>query len=158
MSRRSFALRTSVPCTPEAALDFLADLAAHRGLHPYLESATKVGRAAEGFRTTERWRVVERPRLGRLRYRIRFTAQMSRMSPTVLLGHVVAAPGCTLDTTTIATSVAGATDGTVETELHETCIVVAPWPLVGYMTRHALAAHQRTYLLLPGEIAGRAEQ
>lgn len=168
MSRRSFELVTRVPGTPEAALDFLADLDAHRGLHPYLESARLVGRAREtrtswtepetsGTRSRAHWRVVERPRLGPFRYRIRFTARMTRESPTVLVGDVAAAPGCTLTTTTTASWVEGAPEALAATELHEVCVVVAPRPVVEYMTRHARLAHERTYALLPAELARRGE-
>ena len=42
-------------------------------------------------------------------------------------------------------------------ELREVCVVSAPWPLVGYMTRHARIAHERTYALIAGELAGAAD-
>ena len=42
MATRSFALTTTVPTTPEAAVDFLADLPRHVGRHPFLVSATLV--------------------------------------------------------------------------------------------------------------------
>jgi len=32
--------------------------------------------------------------------------------------------------------------------------VSAPWPLVGYMTRHARIAHERTYALIADELVG----
>jgi hypothetical protein len=64
-------------------------------------------------------------------------------------GDVVAAPGCTLVTTTRATgSGASAT-------LHEVTVVTAPLPLVGYMARQARLAHARTFSLLPAELASR---
>lgn len=159
VSRRSFELATRVPGSPEAALDFLADLAAHRGLHAYLESAQVVGRGSSDEGPWVDWRVVERPRLGPLRYRIRFPARMVRTSPTTLVGRVVAAPGCTLETTTTAVAVAGG--GTADepgamagADLREVCVVSAPWALVGYMTRHARIAHERTYAVIAGELAG----
>jgi hypothetical protein len=37
--------------------------------------------------------------------------------------------------------------------LTETTEVTAPWPLIGYMTRQARTAHERTFALLPGELA-----
>jgi hypothetical protein len=160
VSRRSFVLATRVPGTPEAAVDFLADLAAHRGLHAYLESASVVGSGSSDEGPWVDWRVVERPRLGPLRYRIRFPARMIRSSPTTLVGRVVAAPGCTLETTTTATpagAVAGAAGGESGAELREVCVVTAPWLLVGYMTRHARIAHERTYGLIAGELAGAGE-
>lgn len=166
MSRRSFTLTTTVPGSPEAAVDFLADLAAHRGLHAYLESAQVVGHGSSDEGEWVDWRVVERPRLGPLRYRIRFPARMVRTSPTTLVGRVVAAPGCTLVTTTTATLLSGSRSGPgadlsdVEpagVELREVCEVSAPWPVVGYMTRHARIAHERTYALIADELADAAD-
>ncbi len=142
------------------AVDFLADLAAHRGLHAYLESAHVVGRGSSDEGPWVDWRVVERPRLGPLRYRIGFPARMIRTSPTTLVGRVVAAPGCMLETSTTAMAVGRGTGGSREpagAELREVCVVSAPWPLVGYMTRHARIAHERTYALIAGELAGAAD-
>lgn len=99
------------------------------------------------------WRVAERPRLGPLRYRIRFPARMIRVSSSSLVGRVVAAPGCTLETSTTAVALRGPGDHPAETELREVCVVSAPWPVVGHMTRHARLAHERTYALLPAELA-----
>ncbi|MCV2393696.1 hypothetical protein OEB99_05185 [Actinotalea sp. M2MS4P-6] len=157
LGSRSFELVTRVPGTPEAAVDFLADLAAHRGLHAYLESAEVVGRGSSDEGQWVDWRVAERPRLGPFRYRIRFPARMIRTSPTTLVGRVVAAPGCTLETSTTATE-AGSSDGGASApsgvELREVCVVSAPWPLVGYMTRHARIAHERTYARIAGVLSG----
>jgi len=149
MATRSFELTTTVPVAPEAAIDFLVDLARHHGLHPYVVSAEVVAAGEDEAGTWQDWRVVERPRLGPLRYTIRFPARMTRTSPASMRGDVTAAPGCTLVTTTRASgSAASAT-------LHETTVVSAPLPLVGYMTRQARLAHARTFSLLPSELADR---
>ena len=151
MARRTFELTTTVPVSPEAAIDFLVDLARHHGLHPYLVSAEVVDRGTDQAGTWQDWRVVERPRLGPLRYPIRFPARMIRTSPTSMRGEVTAAPGCTLVTTTHATGTA-ASSTLHETTLHETTVVTAPLPLVGYMARQARLAHARTFSLLPAEL------
>lgn len=143
MATRTFELTTRVPVAPETAIDFLADLAAHRGMHPYLVEARIVA-SGEGWHD---WLVVERPALGPLRYTIRFPARMTRISPTTLRGDVTAAPGCTLVTST--TAVADGSGATVT----ESTVVTAPAPLVGYMAKHARVAHERTYSLLPRELS-----
>jgi hypothetical protein len=149
MATRSFELSTTVPVPPQAAVDFLVDLSRHHGLHPYVVSADVVASGEDADGSWQDWRVVERPRLGPVRYTIRFPARMIRTSPTSMRGDVVAAPGCTLVTTTRATgSGASAT-------LHEVTVVTAPLPLVGYMARQARLAHARTFSLLPAELASR---
>jgi len=150
MATRSFELTTTVPVPPEAAIDFLVDLARHHGLHPYVVSADVVASGQDEDGSWQDWRVVERPRLGPFRYTIRFPARMIRTSPTSMRGDVTAAPGCTLVTMTEATG-----DGASAT-LHEVTVVTAPLPLVGYMTRQARLAHARTFSLLPTELAGRS--
>lgn len=154
MATRSFELTATVPVAPEAAIDFLVDLARHHGLHPYVVTADVVARGEDASGAWQEWRVVERPRLGPFRYTIRFPARMTRTAPDSMRGDVIAAPGCTLVTTTRATgSAASAT--LHESTLHETTVVTAPLPLVGYMTRQARLAHARTFSLLPSELAGR---
>jgi len=147
MATRSFELTTTVPVPPEAAIDFLVDLARHHGLHPYVVSADVVASGHDEDGSWQDWRVVERPRLGPFRYTIRFPARMTRTSPTSLRGDVTAARGCTLVTLTEATGTGGSAT------LHEVTVVTAPLPLVGYMTRQARLAHARTFSLLPTELA-----
>lgn len=147
MATRSFELTTTVPVPPEAAVDFLVDLARHHGLHPYVVSADVVASGQDEDGSWQDWRVVERPRLGPFRYTIRFPARMIRTSPTSMRGDVTAAPGCTLVTLTEARGTGGSTT------LHEVTVVTAPLPLVGYMTRQARLAHARTFSLLPTELA-----
>ncbi|MFI8526261.1 hypothetical protein ACIGB8_17510 [Promicromonospora sukumoe] len=149
MTTLRFELTTSVPVGPHAAIDFLTDLTRHQGLHPYLVSADVVAEGTGPDGPWQEWRVVERPRLGPLRYTIRFPARVVRDGDT-MTSSVRAAPGCTLRTVTRATP-AGDGDGT-STLLTETTEVIAPWPVAGYMTRQARAAHERTFALLPGEL------
>ena len=147
MATRTFELSTRVPVAPATVIDFLADLAAHRGMHAYLVGAEVVdeGRDADG--TWQDWRVTERPALGPFRYTIRFPARMRRRSATELSGDVAAAPGCRLVTETHATADG---EGAVVTEL---TTVTAPVLLAGYMTKHARIAHERTFSLLSRELA-----
>lgn len=147
MATRRFELTTSVPVGPRAAIDFLTDLTRHRGMHPYLVSADVVASGIGPEGPWQDWRVVERPRLGALRYTIRFAARVVRTADDVMCTSVRAAPGCTLQTRTRATSTA---HGALLTETTE---VTAPWPVVGYMAGQARTAHERTFALLPGELA-----
>ncbi|MGN6325373.1 hypothetical protein [Pseudolysinimonas sp.] len=147
MAERRFELTTIVPVTPAAAIDRLADLASHHGLHPFLVSAEVEARGDDAAGPWEDWRVVERPALGPLRYTVRFPARMQRTSPTSLVGTVRVIRGCSLVTRTTATPAPG---GAV---LRESTVVTAPLPLVGYMTNGARTAHARTYALLPEELA-----
>ena len=147
MATRTFELTTTVPVTPPAAIDFLVDLSRHHGLHPYVVSAGVVDSGRDPDGSWQDWRVVERPRLGPMRYTIRFPARMTRTSANSMRGDVTAARGCTLVTTTTATA---ADESAV---LHETTVVTAPWLLVGYMARQARIAHARTFSLLPRELA-----
>jgi hypothetical protein len=146
VASRTFDLTATVDAQPAAAIDFLLDLNRHRGLHPYLESAVVVENGSDAAGDWAHWNVVERPRLGPLRYTIRFPARMQRTSSTSMLGTVRAAPGCYLTTVTTATVVDGAT------VVAETTTVRAPWLLVGYMASQARIAHTRTYSLLPAEL------
>jgi hypothetical protein len=147
VATRTFDLTTTVGVTPTATIDFLLDLNRHRGLHPYLQSATVVETGSDAAGPWSQWDVVERPRLGPFRYSIRFPARMQRTSSTSMLGTVRAAPGCYLTTVTTAVEVDG------QTQLSETTTVTAPWLLVGYMSSQARIAHTRTYSLLPAELA-----
>jgi environmental stress-induced protein Ves len=147
MATRTFDLSTHVDIEPAAAIDFLVDLTRHRGIHPFVISADIVAEGRDADGSWQDWRVVERPRLGPIRYTIRFPARMRRTSPTSMVGTVQAAPGCSLITTTTATQVDGGTD------LRETTTVTAPRPVLGYMTSQARVAHARTYSLLPTELA-----
>ncbi len=145
MAERTFRLYAVVPVDPEAAIDFLVDLARHRGLHPYLEDAVVT---AEGDTDTghwQQWKVRERPALGPIRYTMSFGARLTRTSPTSYTSSVLAAPGCTIEAVTHARL--GETPGTAHVE--EQSVVRAPAPLVSYMARHAELAHARTFRLLP---------
>jgi hypothetical protein len=147
MAQRTFTLTATVPVVPSAAIDFLMDLSRHFGLHPYVVSAvvTSSGEDAEG-RWWD-WRVVERPKLGPIRYTIRFPARMIRTSATTMIGRVRAAPGCTLLTSTKAEVIDG------KTVVTETTITTTPPGLNRYMSSEAELAHARTFSLLPTELA-----
>lgn len=149
MAERTFEVSATVPVAPEAALAFLADLTAHEGLHPYLVSARVVAEGDSPAGAWQEWLVHERPRLGPLRYPIRFGARLTRTSPTSVLSEVAAAPGCTIRAVTSAEPAPG---GAL---LLERAVVRAPRLLVGYMAAQAEAAHRRTYRLLPGVLAAR---
>ncbi|WPR91104.1 hypothetical protein [Microbacterium rhizosphaerae] len=145
---RSFSLSAIVDASPERVIDFLMQLDAHRGMHPYLQSAQLVGSGVDsGDHPWWDWRIVERPALGPLRYTIRFPARMTREAETAMRGRVRAARGCWLLTATSAVA------GERGTEVHETTTVTAPWPVVGYMTKHARIAHARTFAHLPAELS-----
>jgi len=143
----SFTLTATVPASPEQAIDFLMRLDGHRGMHPYLQSAVVVAEGEDHGAPWWDWNIVERPAVGPFRYTIRFPARMTRLGPDRMRGHVRAARGCLLDS---VTSAADAQEGSVVTETTE---VTAPAAVLGYMTRHARLAHERTFALLPVELA-----
>lgn len=149
MSTRSFALSTTVAAGPGDVIDFLADLPRHVGLHPFLVSAVVTGTGTGDDGVWRDFVVTERPRLGRLRYTLRFTARVVRTSPTAMRSVVRALPGCRLAVLTRATP---AQDG--RTLVTEETTVSAPYPVVGYMTRSARLAHERTFALLDRTLAG----
>lgn len=138
-------LTTVVPVSPEQAIDFLVDLRRHKGLHPYLAEARVVdeGDSADGH--WQQWQVRERPRLGPIRYSIRFGARLFRTSPASFTSWVDAAPGCSIEAGTVARQ--GTAPGT--SVLEERSVVTAPRLLLGYMASQAEIAHTRTYSRLP---------
>lgn len=144
---RSFSLSRSVPTPAPAVVDFLMDLGRHRGLHPYLVSAEVVdsGRSASG--RWQEWLVRERPRLGPVRYPVRFRARTTRTSSTSMAYDVRVPPAVRLHGTTRAD-----VDSSGLTTVTETVEVTAPRPLVGYVTRQARAAHARTLDRLPASL------
>jgi hypothetical protein len=147
MASRTFELTTTIPAKPSEVIDFMVDLTRHHGMHPFVVRAEIIDSGTDGNGSWEQWRVVERPRLGPIRYTIRFPAKMTRTSETSMVGDVKAAPGCTLVTTTTARLVDGLT------RLAESTTVTAPLLLVGYMTSQAHVAHARTFSLLPSQFA-----
>jgi hypothetical protein len=146
---RSFELSAVVDVPPEQAVDVLVDLSAHLGLHPLLVSATVLGagRSAEG--DWVRWALEDRLGAGPLRVPFRYEALLTRTSPTSFTSDVRPAPGSRLRGSTTA---ADHPSGTLLIERTE---VTGPRPLVGYTTRQARVAHERTYGLLPGLLSGR---
>lgn len=145
MAQRYFELSTVVPVSPEEAIDFLTDLRRHKGLHPYLAEAQVVeeGDSVDGH--WQQWRVHERPRLGPIRYSIRFGARLTRTSPTSFTSWVLVAPGCTIEAGTVATE--SSTPGA--SVVDERAMVRAPGLLLGYMASQAELAHTRTFTRLP---------
>lgn len=139
MATRTFELTTTVDASAEAVIDFLIRLDGHRGIHPYLERAEVVASGSDERGPWWDWRIVERPRLGPLRYAIRFPARMWRLAPAAMRGSVRAAPGCTLVTVTTAEAREG---GAI---VSERTSVTAPALLVSYMAKHAQIAHARTF-------------
>ncbi len=145
MAQHEFRVSCQVAGPPAAVIDFLTDLANHHGLHPYLVEATAIADGDSPSGPFRQWRVLERPRLGPLRYPIRFGARLTRTSPTSFVSSVRAAPGCTIEA--ITTAEPGPSPGTAS--IHEYAIVRAPRAVVGYMSRQAELAHRRTMRLLP---------
>lgn len=87
MATGMFELSTVVEAAPEAVIDFLITLDRHRGMHPYLQSATVVASGAGDGGPWWDWCVVERPAPGPIRYTIRFPALMTRVSPSSMRGE-----------------------------------------------------------------------
>lgn len=145
---RCFSLSRSVPTPPPVLVDFLMDLGRHRGLHPYLVSAEVVdsGRSASG--RWQEWLVRERPRLGPVRYPVRFRARTTRTSSTSMEYDVQLSRAVRLRGTTRAE-----VDADGSTAVTETLEVTAPRLLVGYVTRQARLAHARTLDRLPTTLA-----
>jgi DNA-binding transcriptional LysR family regulator len=147
MGRRVFEVSATVPVGPSAVVDFLMDLTRHRGLHPFLVSASVAATGTSSEGPWWEWRVEERPRLGPVRYRLRFPARLTRTSSASMTAVVRAGPGCSLCSTTTARA-----DGD-GCRVVETAEVTAPWPVLGYMARQGEAAHVRTFARLP-EVLG----
>jgi hypothetical protein len=148
VAQRSFHLYAVVPVEPEVAIDFLADLARHHGLHPYLEEAviTEEGDSDAGH--WQQWRIRDRLAFGPLGYTLRSGARLTRTSPSTFTSSILAAPGCTIEAVTRARH--GETPGTADVDEHS--VVTAPAPLLSYMARHAELAHARTFRLLPAAL------
>jgi hypothetical protein len=147
MGSRRFELSVQVAAAPAEVIDFLADLDRHRGLHPFLVSASVVDEGSSALGPWTDWRVEERPRIGPVPYRLRFRARLTRTSQTSMTTLVRAAPGCWLRSATTATAVEGGS------RINETTDVTAPWPVLGYMTRSGEAAHRRTFNRLSAALA-----
>lgn len=142
---RSFTVSTSVDLPPAAVLDLLADLPRHRGLHPFLVSATPLDRGEDWCE----WEVVERPSIGPLRYTVRFRARLERPAEDTLLSRVWLPPRVRLDSRTETVDLP--TGGACVTEV---TTVRAPRALEGYVARQAERAHRRVFERLPGPVQG----
>ncbi len=183
MATRTFDLTTHVPAAPEAVATFLTALDRHQGLHPYLVGATVVEEGVDSDGPWQLWSVTERPPVGPFRYTIKFVARLTRISATSWRTETTTWPGIQLSTeTTVAPSAeassattdeatvapsAEASDTTVHgatpvapsaeasgSTVHEVTTVSAPGLLIGYVARHAEAAHARVFRLLPEQFAG----
>ena len=148
MPERVIDLSTTVPASPSAVTEFLLDLNRHHGLHPFLVRAEVVAEGVSAEGEWREWRVLERPRLGPLRYPISFRARLTRTGEGSFHSEVQAAPGCTISATTDAVPVTGGSRVT------EQAVVRAPRLLLGYMAGQAEVAHARTFRLLPAALAG----
>lgn len=148
VANRRFELSTTVACAPSAAIDFLMDLEKHKGLHPFLISASVMSSGDSHRGPWWDWSIEERPRIGPFRYRLRLRARLTRTSPTSMESRVRALPGCYLRS--IIKS-AEQSDGL--TQLKENVVATAPSPVVGYLARQARSAHTQTYRRLTGVLA-----
>jgi hypothetical protein len=139
MADRTFTVTADVAVAPAAAIAFLVDLTRHRGLHPFLQSATVVASGPDW----QEWDVVERPSAGPVRYTVRFRARVVRDAPGAMSVTVRVRPGVELVSHTVASGAGGGA------RLTETTSTRAPWGLRAYVARTALRAHERTYRRLP---------
>jgi hypothetical protein len=149
VAEREFEVSVVVPVAPEVVIDFLTDLAKHRGLHPFLVEAAIVSEVDSPEGPCRQWLVRERLHVGPLSYRLRFIAGLTRTSATSFTSHVQAAPGCTIDSVTSA----GPGVDPFTSQVREVSVVRAPAGLLGYMARNAEIAHRRTMSRLPDVLA-----
>lgn len=144
MARASFMLATYAPVEPAFALAFLSDLSNHHDLHPFLVRADIVAtyHNAQGQQVRQ-YRIIERPRLGPLRYTISFRADLTIVDESSYASEVWAALG-----TRLRNRMECAAEG-AGTRIRETVEVEAPRLTLSYVRRQAHAAHARTLRLLP---------
>ena len=126
------------------------ELDKHVDLHPYLVSASVHSTGSSHRGRWWEWRVVEKPRLGPVSYRVRFRARVVRTSPTSLESRARAMLGCRLRAITRGVA---SEDG--RTVLTESVVATAPLPLVDYLARQARTARARTYQGLPSALASK---
>jgi len=148
MSQRQFELSTIAPVEPDFAFQFMMDLNNHRHLHPFFVAAEVVGLGVDAAGHSYRdFVVTERPRLAFFRYTITFPTRMVLTGDCELTSHVQAALKTRL------TNVVRCRPEQGQTRITETVSVDAPWLTIGYVTRQAYIAHQRTFTLLPSALA-----
>ena len=152
MSPRQFELSTTAPVEPDFAFQFMMDLNNHRHLHPFFVAAEVVSSGVDASgHSYQDFIVTERPRLALFRYTITFPTRMMVTGDCELTSQVQAALKTRL------TNVVRCRLEQGKTRITETVTVDAPWPTIGYVTRQAHIAHQRTFSLLPSALAKLSE-
>ena len=142
-ARFQHAIELRVP--PETLLSFLSDLHHHRDLHPLIERIEDLPPAPERP-AARRYRVVDRLRLGPLRFRTTYVAELEPASASEIRGTAWQSPGVEVHTRYRVTP---APEGT---RLCEDAIVKAPRLLLGYVRRQAEAAHRETLAKLKAHL------
>ncbi len=148
MAQRQFELTTVAAVDRAFAFQFLQDLNNHRHLHPFFVQAEVVGSGVDAAGCSyQDLLVTERPRLAFWRYTITFPTRMVVTGEYELTSYVAAALNTRLVNVMRCQREAG------QTRITEAVTVNAPWATVGYVSRQAFVAHQRTFTLLPGVLA-----
>jgi carbon monoxide dehydrogenase subunit G len=120
---------------PAAVHALLTDLDQLRVLHPLIESVRELPPRAEQP-DARRYRVVDQLRLGPLRLRTAYTAELRAISETEIEGRAWQSPAIALHTIyRLAASALG-------TRLTESTELRAPWLLRSLVRRQAEAAHR----------------
>ena len=125
-----------VPASPEAVRDFYVDLDSLTLVHPLIVSVEELSRddlADGGYR--QRYRVVDRVRMGPFRFQIAYRAQWDVPVQGDVLTEAVQSPGVRLRGTVSFEPIDGGT------RLTERIRISAPRPLAGYTNREAVKAH-----------------
>jgi hypothetical protein len=137
MAERTFEQSIEIAVPPPLVQEFLGDLHRHRDLHPLIERIDDLpGHPARP--TVRRYRVTDLMRLGPIRYRISYIAEIDRVAPDLLLGAAWQSPGIEVRT---RYRIMPAADGTL---VHEEVRLKASFLLVDYARRQAEAAHRET--------------
>ena len=134
MATTSFQLSLEIGAAPAAVHAVLGDFEQLRVLHPLIESVQ--GLAAKPERPlANRYRVVDRMRVGPLRYRTAYIAELHVVSNDEIEGRAWQGPWVELCTTyRVGASERGA-------RIREATTLTTPWPLSSFVRRQAAAAH-----------------
>lgn len=149
MAEARFELAVEVGAAPEAAIAFLADLHRVRALHPLIVRVDDLAPAPERP-AARRYRVTDRLRVGPLRLRAVYVAELERVSPRELRGTAWQRPRVEVYTRYRAEPAPGGA------RLVERALVRAPWPLLGTVRRRAEAAHREMLAGLGTALAAEA--